>query len=540
MLWNAHRCANRAALGPYVRAAIGPLIAISIAAASVAQVADPVPGPIPIGTASARVEFVTQLPSSGPGGNPNARPMILIGDGTGRTFVVDQNGLILQLFANGSTSLFLDLSASTPLLANQGQQGLSSFAFHPDYHSVGADGFGKIYTASSEPLGSGTLDFPFPVGSPQSHHSVIYEWTVSANPDAIDTSSARELLRVGEPYGDHNVGQIAFDPGLASGHVDYGLLYIAMGDGGNVCCPRPSVDPWFQGQDLSTPLAAMLRIDPLEPQGGGDYSVPSNNPFLNDGDPNTLGEIWVYGLRNPHRFSWDRGGDGRMLISDIGQANVEEINLGAIGANYGWSEREGTYLVMHFNEDDVFPLPGGDAALGYTYPVIQYDHDENDRAISGGYVQRGLGLGTVLEGHYIFGDLPTGRVFHVPVSTLDGSGQAAFEVLRLIDDADGVEKSLLEMIGGSTPAPRADLRFGLDDAGDIYLLTKRDGSVRRFVTTPRAIPVMGRGAQFALAAGLALLAGVALGWHRSGEVRKHRTPAAGTSTASKIRPEVDS
>jgi hypothetical protein len=247
-------------------------------------------------------------------------------------------------------------------------------------------------------VGSGTPDYPVPAGAPESHHSVLHEWTVSIDPEAIDPMSAREILRVGEIYAGHNVGQIAFDPNTAAGHADYGLLFVSMGDGGNVCCPRPSVDPWFTGQDLSTPLGTLLRIDPLEASGGSaPYTTPASNPFASDGEPLTLAEIWAYGLRNPHRFSWDRGGDGRMLISDIGQANVEEINVGQIGANYGWSEREGTFLVMHFNENDVFALPPNDASFGYTYPVIQYDHDEDDRAISSGYVQRGV-TGSGLEG----------------------------------------------------------------------------------------------------------------------------------------------
>ena len=266
-----------------------------------------------------------------------------------------------------------------------------------------------------------------------------------------------------------------------------------------MCCPRPSVDPWFVGQDLSSPLGALLRIDPLEPaMGGGGYSVPTGNPFADDGDVDTLAEIWAYGLRNPHRFSWDRGGAERLFISDIGQANVEEINLGSPGANYGWSEREGTFLVMHFNENDVFALPGNDASFGYTYPVIQYDHDEGDRAISGGYVARGGVLGPALEGHYIFGDLPSGRVFHAPAATLDGSGQASFQVLRLIDQGTGMESTLLEMVGGGSPASRADLRFGRDDAGSLYLLTKQDGSVRRLVSL-EPVPGLGPLAYLSLA-----------------------------------------
>jgi glucose/arabinose dehydrogenase len=487
------------------------LASLCAALPSSAQVADPVPGPIPIGVEDIFVEFVAQLPDSGSLSRPRARPMTLVGDGAGRTFVADQNGFVLQLFPNGSTSVFLDVLFATPLLTDQGQRGLSSVAFHPDYYVAGSDGEGKIYTSSSEPLGSGVPDFSAPAGAPESHESVVYEWTVSANPDAIDTSSARELLRVVQTYGDHNIAQLSFEPGLAPTHPDYGLLFIALGDGGNVCCPRPSVDPWIQGQDISAPLGSLLRIDPVLPAlGGAAYSIPNDNVFASDGDPSTLAEIWVYGLRNPHRFSWDSAGTGKMLISDIGQANVEEINLGIAGANYGWSEREGTYSVMHFNENDVFMLPPGDALLDFTYPVLQYDHDESDLAISGGYVQRGGGLGAALEGHYIFGDLVSGRVFHSPVTSLVAGSQASFEVLRLIDAADDVEKSLLEMVGGGTPAPRADLRFGRDDAGRIFLLTKRDGSIRRLTSSATPVPALAPGLSCFLVLALISTAATAL------------------------------
>jgi hypothetical protein len=394
-------------------------------------------------------------------------------------------------------------------VADQGQRGLSSFAFHPDYHEPGAPGQGRFFTASSQTIASGTPDYPVPAGAPESHHSVIHEWSASADPEVVDPGSAREILRVGEPYGDHNVGRIAFDPNLGPGHPERGLLYIAFGDGGNVCCPRPTVDPHLVGQSLASPLGSLVRIDPLEPPGGGAaYGIPATNPFASDGDPDTLAEIWAWGLRNPHVFSWDRGAQGKLLISDIGQANLEEINVGEIGANYGWSEREGTFLVVHSNEDDVFPLPGNDAAFGYTYPAIQYDHDEGDDAISGGYVLRHA-LPSSLEGHYVFGDLRSGRVFHAHVAALTGGSPASFEVLRLIDAADGQEKSLLAMIGGGSPAPRADLRFGIDDDGWIHLVTKRDGAVRRLVPDFDAVTIPSGGAPELLLLGLLML-GVAL------------------------------
>ena len=452
-----------------------------------ALVMDPAPGPIPLGDKSATVDFLVQLPDSGSASRPRARPMTLIGDGTGRRFVVDQNGIVYQLHADLSLSIFLDLTTSADFLANQSQQGLSSFVFHPDFNVPGAAGFNKVYTASSQVSSSGTPDYPVPAGAETTHHSVIHEWDIDpADPNAVDPNSAREVLRIGQPFTDHNVGQISFNPNASSGDSDYGLLYIAMGDGGNVCCPRPTIDPHFTGQDLASPLGTLLRIDPLA-DAGAPYLIPDGNPFATDGDPDTLGEIYLYGLRNPHRFAWDRGGSGSLLISDIGQANVEEINLGQAGANYGWSEREGTFLVLHDNENDVFDLPPDDATFGFTYPVIQYDHDENDRAISGGYVYRGAQVST-LVGEYVFGDLVSGRLFYAPAASLDGTGQVGIEELRLIDAADGVEKSLLTIIGGGTPASRADLRFGMDDDGEIYLVTKQDGSIRMLAAPPCAQP----------------------------------------------------
>jgi hypothetical protein len=411
--------------------------------------------------------------------------MLLTGDGSGRRFVADQNGFVYQIHSDGGLSTFLDLTTATDLVANQGQKGLSSFAFHPDYFDPEAAGFGRFYTASSQTVSSGLPDYAVPAGAPTSHHSVLHEWQVDpTDADAIDPTSAREILRIAEPYGDHNVGQIGFDPTASPADPHYGLLFIAMGDGGNgePCCPRAVVDPLFQGQDLSSPLGTLLRIDPLQ-DGSSAYGIPSDNPFANDGDSQTLGEIFAYGLRNPHRFSFDTGDVAGLLVSDIGQASVEEINRIVAGGNYGWSEREGTFLLMHDNEVEVFPLPPDDASNGFTYPVIQYDHDEGDRAISAGYVYRGTKVGPTRD-QYVFGDLVSGRIFVAPATLLDGSGLVAFSELRLIDASDHTPRTLLEMVGDGIAAPRADLRFGRDDEGETYLLTKRDGRVRLIVQSP--------------------------------------------------------
>ena len=461
--------------GKCIRSRLALLQLLFFSLSAVAQIADPIPGTIPEGVISARVALLVQLPESGSMTRPLGRPMTLVGDGAGRRFVADQNGIVYQLHADNNLSIFLDLRTSTDLYADQIQRGLSSIAFHPNYHNAGSPGAGKFYTASAQTLESGVPDYLLPVGAPLVHHSVIHEWTVSANPDLIDETSVRELLRIEQPYKDHNVGQIAFNQYVGTENPEFGLLYIAMGDGGNVsCCPRPSIDPYFLGQSLTSPLGKMLRIDPLEPGTGGAYSVPDTNPFVDVGD--ILGEIWAWGLRNPHRFSWDALAPGRMYISDIGQAYIEEINLGESGANYGWSEREGTFLIEHEDESALFTLPLDDLLFGFTYPVVQYDHDEGDKAITGGYVYR-ASKASDLSGHYIFGDLNSGRVFHVPVALIQDHSPTPFQVLRLIDDDDGQEKTLRDMLG----TIRADLRFGRDDEGILYMVTKQDGGIRQLI-----------------------------------------------------------
>ncbi|WP_041779833.1 PQQ-dependent sugar dehydrogenase [Allocoleopsis franciscana] len=107
------------------------------------------------------------------------------------------------------------------------------------------------------------------------------------------------------------------------------MLYIAVADGGSDGFPVSDTDPLDNGQDLGTPRGKILRIKPLGNNSiNGKYGIPADNPFVDDGDSKTLDEIWAYGLRNPHRFSWDTGGDGKMLIVDTGQAFIEEVNLG--------------------------------------------------------------------------------------------------------------------------------------------------------------------------------------------------------------------
>ena len=225
-------------------------------------------------------------------------------------------------------------------------------------------------------------------------------------------------MRVEEPYEDHNTGQLGFNPNAKPGDNDYGMLYIALADGGSNGFPVSETDPLDNGQNLTTPLGKILRINPNgNDSANGKYGIPKDNPFVNSIDSKVLGEIWAYGLRNPHRFSWDTGGNGKMLAVDTGQAFIEEVNLIVKGANYGWGNREGTWVIKEDNENVLFKLPKNDAKYNYTYPVAQYDHDiPKDYqgfygiAITGGYVYRGKAIPELI-GEYIFADFGTSPFF---------------------------------------------------------------------------------------------------------------------------------
>ena len=314
-----------------------------------------------------------------------------------------------------------------------------------------------------------------------------------------------EILRVDQPRGDHNIGRIGFDPNQSPSDADWGNLYIALGDGGNFNNGDGMLNP--NGQDTDLFLGSMLRIDPATPDTLADtpYTIPADNPFLDD--DSILSEIWAYGLRNPHTFGWDTGGDGSMYIGDIGQSDIEEINKGQAGANYGWSEREGTFSVSGIvpprsGPIEVNELPADHANDGFVYPVAQYDHAPNDEdndignaAVVGGYVFRSDRL-PALEGKYLFGDFAnnTGPIWAVDEDQLDqqedftdldsqdGGYLAPFEELTLLDD-DGNEATFLDILRDSTGRSslgRTDIRFGQGEDGEVYIMNKHDGWIRRF------------------------------------------------------------
>ena len=451
-------------------------------------VEDPLPAPIVKGDlAVAAVPFVRA-----PRTTDQARPaatnsayariqyLLPVPDGSGRLAFNDVRGMLYLTDAAGSTpTLFLDHRMQDVDFyshAFPNEAGLLGFAFHPQFGMAGTPGYGKFYTGFSASGRSGVADYAEEAGNAQ--ESVVREWTV-ANPAAnAFAGTSREVLRIGQFAANHNIGTIAFNPAAAPGSADYGLLYICYGDGGGAHDPRDN------GQKLATPLGAIARIDPL---GGGAeraYGIPADNPLV--GRRNAAPEIWAYGLRHPQQFSWDV--DGRMFIGDIGQDFIEEVNIGVAGGNYGWRLREGRFATAHAVDASafgpVYPPPETDPEP-FIYPVAQYDHDEGF-AIGGGFVYRADGI-AALRGKYVFTEMPRGRLF-----AIDAANPEADDIEEVRIFIDGVERDLVDVAGfpDTYHVPeyrmRVDARLGIDAEGELYLLTKGDGWIRKLIAPAAA------------------------------------------------------
>jgi hypothetical protein len=278
------------------------------------------------------------------------------------------------------------------------------------------------------------------------------------------------------------------------------LLYTSGSDHGFSNGGGPNASNPAQTQRLDSIMTAILRIDPRSPsvthgqKGLGDYTIPMSNKFAADGDPKTLGEIYAYGFRNAHRLSWDT--DGTMFADDIGMDNIEEVNIVHNGENYGWMKREGYFenaRVRGGPLNGLFPLPSeildGRVKDGFTYPVVVYDHDEG-HAISGGFAYHGKIA--ALRGKYVFGDVPSGRVFAADLAAMkkadDGIPRtvAAVEEVQLyIRDESGkrVDVSFRDLVDKAMgkKMPRADLHLSHSRDGELFLTSRQDGMIRMLV-----------------------------------------------------------
>ena len=412
-----------------------------------------------------------------------ARMMLLVDEpGTGRLFVNDMHGVLYAVsYAGQTVTRYLDLNAPTWYLNVQSagfERGFQSFAFHPQFGQRGTPGFGKLYvytdTGNQIPLPDFTAG-----GGNDTHDTVLIEWT-SVDPALPHYAGTRprELIRVEQPFPNHNGGQIGFNPTAQPGDSDFGLLYIGSADGG------AGGDPLDLSQNLASVFGKILRIDPLGTNSrNGTYGIPDDNPFAADGDPDTLDEIYAYGVRNPQRFGWDPQ-DGRLFLADVGQETVEEVSLVTPGANLGWNDWEGSYLFA--GREVGLANPRGAPRL--TYPVVEYGQDDpllqSGSAVTGLVVSRDNPI-QQLRNVVLFGDNPSGEVFAVDADVDPVGGQDA--IRRVLFRHKGDLETLLELVRdknaeqGQPRASRADLRFGSGSDGQIFLLNKRDGVIRRLV-----------------------------------------------------------
>ncbi|OFW25941.1 MAG: hypothetical protein A3H97_12475 [Acidobacteria bacterium RIFCSPLOWO2_02_FULL_65_29] len=453
------------------------------ALASAQRTTDPFPTPIPATEGAITVSFrefaaIPDMDGVAP------RMMVLVDEpGSRRLFVNDMRGPIYGVSYDGKTvRQYVDVNAPTwGVVVQSGgrERGVQSFAFHPQFNRPGTRGFGKFYTYTDTANTKPTPDFK-PLGGTRTHDTVLLEWTAK-NPaaDTYDGGAPRELIRFEQPFANHNAGLIAFNPLASAGSADFGLLYMTFADGGS------GGDPLEMAQNLSSPFGKFLRIDPLGANSAnGKYGIPAGNPFVSDNNPNTLGEIYAYGLRNPQRFSWDRK-NGNLFLADIGQNIVEEIDLVTSGANLGWNDWEGSFKYLGRDGVDL-ANPRGDAAV--TYPIVEYGQPDPllqpQSAVTMGAAYR-QGAIKQLMNLLVFGDVPSGEIFYVNADNLPKGGQDALHRILLNDGGTG--KTLLELIKatnakqGKPPATRADLRFGLGLDGQIFLLNKGDGVVRLLV-----------------------------------------------------------
>ena len=283
-------------------------------------------------------------------------------DGGDRLFVVQKHGLIVSFpnddDADGTTT-FLDIGDRVNDRGSE--EGLLGLAFDPAFTE---NGHLYVYYTASRP-----------------RRVVISRFSAAAD---ADPDSERVILQVPQPYANHNGGQLAFGPD--------GYLYAGIGDGGS------GGDPHGHGQDPSTLLGTILRIDVSAIDSLGGYAVPPDNPFAGSAD-GARGEVWAYGLRNPWRFSFDRL-TGDLWAADVGQWEYEEIDIVRPGLNYGWNVMEGSQC---------FSPRAGCVRAGLELPVAEYDHDLGC-SITGGYVYRGARLPS-LSGAYVYGDYCSGRIW---------------------------------------------------------------------------------------------------------------------------------
>ncbi len=325
-------------------------------------------------------------------------------DGSGRLFICEQEGRI-RVVQNGQllAQPYLDISGEVLKHDGYDERGLLGLAFHPQFKQNG-----KFYLYCSLPA------------SGANNRSAVREYTVDPAKNTATQNKMRTVIEYAQPEANHNGGDLKFGAD--------GFLYIAAGDGGGANDRHGEIG---NGQNLNTLLGKILRID----VNAAPYVIPKDNPFV--GKSGARPEIFAYGLRNPWRFSFDRG-TGRLFAGDVGQNDYEEVDIITAGGNYGWRVREGLHAK---NTSDPKPENLID-------PIVEYPHPEGI-SVTGGFVYRGQAL-PALKGQYIFAD------WMGPVWALTDTGGKQWR---------------RESLSISRPAGYWQVySFGEDQAGELYIL----------------------------------------------------------------------
>jgi hypothetical protein len=485
-----------------------------------------------------------------------------------RFFVNDQSGTLYILSkADKKFTSYIKFAEVFPKFVSDtgNTAGIVSITFNPDYAKNG-----KFYTVHVEKpdmsgsaapsntqlpalnLNGYTLTAPVnPPAGPVHFESVLVEWTDTNIRNTTFEGSARELLRVGFDR-NHPMADTIFNPLVRRGQDDYGNLYLSMGDGAQGETPGPG---HFLPQQLNNFMGKILRITPdmnLHPKDmlstNGRYRIPSTgkdpNPFV--AVAGARGEIYAYGLRNPHRMTWDMVSK-TFIVDDIGLHEWEELDIVTKGANYGYAEREGNEQVfvdqagktgsllnppVAFPDRDLLHVDGIDEPVAPVYPAAVYSHQEGD-SMGNGFVYRGK-LMPQLHGKYIFNDMTAGRIFYVDLAEMiathgQRNHQAQIHELQIVyksasdtSNPQPVKRRMFDVVAetysrkGGTPAQdrvlpggagattgwrdpehhqpkadpegvpygggRADIRIATDGDGELYVLSKPDGMIRKLVS----------------------------------------------------------
>jgi len=401
------------------------------------------------------LEFFTQLPASDSGFPLAKMTKMEPIPGTSRLFINDQR-IGLYEIANQQPVLYLNLKEKRPdMVSKPGwATGLGSFAFHPDFQNNGL-----FYTSHTEPGGTKPSDFGYTDSLGVFMQWVLTEWKAVDPKAGVFKGIDREILRIDNASQAHGMQELTFNPHAKKGDEDFGLLYIGYGDGGTAEKRFPAISN-HQGNGI---YSSILRIDPTGKDGkNGKYGIPKSNPFA--GVTGKAGEVIAFGFRNPNRIFWDN--NGQLHSTDIGQHSIEEINRIVPGKFYGWPIREGTFVINPFGSfRSLYPLPVDDKKFGVSYPLIQLEHDETVAIIGGYLVSDGP-----LKGKFVFGDVPTGRLFFADLNESESPSVKTWGVMF-----EGKEISMKTLVSHD----RVDLKFGIDAENNVYIMSKTEGKVYR-------------------------------------------------------------